>query len=458
MEFPIILYSGDNNSLPFVLKVSQQQESVILEYKLADGTNFIVDDFSIFKAIRMDELDSQTLSIIGPVTRKIRFDSSLGFSNFCTFLNQVYDMKASVDSNGLLTFGESKLSKNSLNKPKHRPFQTITFTESMPTEEFNFSTDFTSDFLWQKPVVISPDETGTLYPNETFKSVIPFSVVNPELSTIAILWTSILLKNKKDFLSDYLKLKKQWETITSFQWKNDKTFRNYVEQLEKSVDRSNFKTPQIREILFNINVSLYFYYNRLTFDSTIYKFTELFVSIFVIGSVTDGKICLRTDEVLSIDAATAKIFFIFTNFHHQYLYQKTFSFSHISDMILSVQTIINKFCPSLSNSIAEISLENFEYVINQFYCYLINVRPNEDIILLVSSILANPQPGIFMRCLICSSIKMFVDFLGSMNHLSQTPFESAFDQFITTTNFRLLLHNGEMLHSHIAPFIVSFNK
>lgn len=458
MEFPIILFSGENNSLEFNLKVVEFPSSVTLQYFLMDGTYFMSDEISQFTGISVKDLNSNVLQLIGPVERKIRFRNSKDFSNIFSYLKHAYNIKPSTESSDILLIDNKNAKDETPFKGKQRAFETIIFTDNTPKSDFGFSDNFTTDFIWKKPVAITPNDLLTLYPHEFYKSVTPFSVLNPELVTIASLWTNVLFKRDKNYYQEYLQLQNQWKTISAFQWKHSHELRNMIKKLEIHVERSILKSNQLRTILFNINISTHFYLNKMRFDETQFKFIELFMTLFIVGAFNENKVCLRSGETVENDEAAARIFFTYLNFYSRFIDQITFEFSNRRDLIFSIRTLLSKFCASISDQFEKLTDEEIDYVVQHFYKFLINLRSQEDVMLLISDVLTSSRPGVFFRCLICSSIKMYFDFLTTCDLISKAPFESSFDQFISNTNFRLFLYNSEMLHSHIAPFIVSAHK
>ena len=488
MEFEVLLYSSATNYGRFSLKVVQSVPRIRLEYLLTDGTVFITDFLDIFHTVKMDETDAQVISLIGPVTRRIKFVSSSGFSNFCTYLKQVLEMKAEPGNSQTLTlkpkFDVEKLQKTN---QKKKFFDPISIT-SYPTEgEFEFADDFTSDFIWQKPVKIAPSESEILKPGDVLKSVVPFSALDPERKTLTQLWEQILLKGKpkKEIFEEYQSVKSQWsQSITRFRYRNSRNMRVFIEKLENLIENSEFKTHVMRKLVYDIAMSLFAYtYNSIVMTEELFRLIELFVSIFVVGSKSsfaspESKVCLINDEIVSFDEAAAFVFCIFTNFYMQFMseYDDNCTLPRPQDIIASVKTFTTKFSPSSSIIFDMYSQEEIEHAAHLFYSFLILMRKKEDAELLISALLTNSHPGVFMRCIICCSLNQFCTYIKSNNVLfnmpSQdstqgqgqgqtqtslshvnTPFQPMFDAFITQVNFRLLLHNAEMLQSYTAPYL-----
>ena len=521
MEFEVLLFSSATNYSRFSLRVVQSHPRIRLEYVLPNKQVFMTDFLDIFHTVKMDETDGQLLSLIGPITRKIKFVTSSGFSNFCTYLKQVFDMKASPDNFQLLTLRpRNPIPQSPVPIPKQRRvnFDAVKLT-SFPTEgECEFADDFTNDFIWQKPVKITPSECEILQPGDVLKSVVPFSALDPEPKAIISLWEKALNngKTKQEILDSYLKVKNQWsQRISLFHFRKNSSLRAFIQKLEYFIDqKTEFKTRIMKSIVFDISLTLfYFTYSKCVMTESLFKLIDLFVSLYIVGSNNNTseedkeknvKVCMLNGETVSYNEACAYVFAIFSSFYSKYLsnYEENDILPRPQDIILSCETFARKFLPS-SAYIYDLYLpETLQHCASIFYSFMINYRSKEECKLLISSFLTNSKPSIFMRCIICAAIKQFTSYVQrnnivlnrnsqnpgqsqesgnegqemsqegpntgtnsgnqqqnsqQTNQINILPFEPVFDSFLKQVNFRLLLHNEELLQSFTAPYIKTKN-
>ena len=447
MDFEIHLYSSPTNYCKFTLRVVQSHPRIRLEYILPNKQVFMSDFLDFFNTVKMDDTDEQVLSLIGPITRRIKFMTSSGFSNFCTYLKQVFDMKASADNFQLLSLRP----KNSISPlqsaiPKQRRlnFDSVKLASFPTVGECEFADDFTNDFIWQKPVKISLSEAQILQPGNVLKSVVPFSALDPEPKAILSLWEKVLLNNKskEDILDNYMKVKSQWYSkITSFTWKKNSSLRRYVQKLEFFIEKEcEFKTQTMKEIMFDVAMTLFaFTYSKAEMAKPIFHLMEMFVGLLIIGTNNITKenekvpntkeskqgiqVFMMNGEILTYDAACSRVFALFASFYSQFLsnFEENDILPRQQDIILSCETFTRKFLPSSAFLFDIYPIETLQSCADIFYNFLIEFKSKDECRLLISSFLTSSKPSIFMRCIICAALKQFTIYAEHHNiHLNRS--------------------------------------
>jgi len=188
---------------------------------------------------------------------------------------------------------------------------------------------------------------------------------------------------------------------------------------------------------------------------TLFNLAELFVKLFVKGGSDEDHICMQDGSFLNIDSAMAKIFFSFQTFYAYYvsISDDECLIPKITELIGSSNSLMQKFAPAYASVFTLYSQSEIEYAVERIQNFLFDLRQPNDIMLLISSLITNPNVKIFLRCLLCSSLRQFHIFVEKDSVNLHRPFQPVFDSCMSKINFRLMLHNAERLQLFIAPYI-----
>lgn len=228
MEFPILFYYDSSQHIETRLLIKQVGTDLLFEF---GSPPFASDTLSSFRELEFVESNFHCIRLRGGCSRCFSFCDDAGFSAFSLFLQKWYDLSFVQRSDSR----RFTLRRRSSDAPVRLPASTA-------KKSLLFNRD---------PIKRSFHPT---HPFSFSSSAPPLSSAPPPVSARAV-YSQLVRPDLDSELRDYLSVRAQWELITEEQWLNNRTLREYVAALERSIAGARYGPSALRQLLSNVMIS-----------------------------------------------------------------------------------------------------------------------------------------------------------------------------------------------------------
>lgn len=441
MECLVHIFTTENHAIAVNLVMKIESGEVIIEF-WNDKELITKDRLFQYNSLRLDEVDQKKCTLqSASLNRIIIFQKEPDLSKFLSLLSK----------HGILTPLTFDQYSFVISRPPNGQINLFDIVGAIRNtfkgENENYKARPVDGFIYGTIEPQLPSSQLARFTIEDAKTAklesLLFSTLQIPIESYSIIISRLLkVENINDKMSDLMKLKKQWELITSAEWKHNCDLRIFVHDVEEWIERNHrlYSFESHCKLLFNIAITLFTdKFGSLKFSNQLMFIIRLVSYVFISDNAKEDNFIANNGEGLTFEEAENMIYW-----HVKSLWQKlNESKNSPLQESLSIRTALSGISSSTLEMLNDRGLTSLDFSFQDADIFFSSGKKRSEMLMMLTAAIASNDFNGFRKNGIIASLVLLQERLQTINDVGL--FSNSYSIELRKLDSRLLLYNIERL-------------